>query len=86
MIEASIRMRQGTSNPSVHQALDTKIKEGQKNISYLQDSLSKLQISQSGLPPSPPPKNARGDASQALTNTQRTKHQTRLGMNSMKSH
>ncbi|ORY85674.1 hypothetical protein BCR37DRAFT_412365 [Protomyces lactucae-debilis] len=54
LIEGSIRMRQGTSNPSVQQALDTKIREGQKNISYLQESLSKLQMSQSSAPPLPP--------------------------------
>jgi classical protein kinase C/novel protein kinase C epsilon type len=49
-----IRMRQGTSNPSVQQSLDTQIREGQKNISYLQESLSKLQLSQSNAPPLPP--------------------------------
>lgn len=42
-----MRMRQGTTNVSVHQALDSKIREGQKNISYLSDSLKKLQVSQS---------------------------------------
>ena len=59
MIEASMRMRQGTANVSVHQQLDSKIREGQKNISYLQDSLNKLQISQSAQstqPPALPPK------------------------------
>lgn len=42
-----MRMRQGTTNVSVHQALDSKIREGQRNISYLTDSLNKLQLSQS---------------------------------------
>lgn len=55
MIEASMRMRQGTSNVSVHQQLDSKIREGQKNISYLQDSLNKLQISQSASTGQAPP-------------------------------
>lgn len=42
-----MRMRQGTSNVSVHQQLDSKIREGQKNISYLQESLGRLQLTQS---------------------------------------
>lgn len=61
MIEASMRMRQGTTNVSVHQALDSKIREGQKNISYLSDSLKKLQVSQSTQTSGAPRRGSRDD-------------------------
>ena len=48
-------MRQ-KANPVVQQALDSKIREGQKNISYLQESLRKLQLSQQSGAPAVPPK------------------------------
>lgn len=56
-------MRQGTTNVSVHQALDSKIREGQRNISYLTDSLNKFQLSQSAQSGSDPSTPSQGQSS-----------------------
>ena len=82
VIEASMRMRQESSNQSVRQALDTTIREGQKNLSYLQDSLNKLQITQSGRPPSPPPKGLKEPYQPSIP---RSRNHSKLGMTNPRS-
>lgn len=58
LINAATHMRQSTSNAAVQARVDSNIKDGRRNISYLEDKLRELQIrkhgaSNDGAPPPP---------------------------------
>ncbi|KAL2864690.1 protein kinase c [Aspergillus lucknowensis] len=73
LIAAATNMRQSTDNPLVQQRVDANIRDGRKNIAYLEEKMKELQLRQmekeSGSPtdkrlppnpddgPAPPPKN-----------------------------
>jgi classical protein kinase C len=44
LIQAANAMRQSTNNPAVVQGLDTKIRDGRKNIEYLESRLRELEM------------------------------------------
>jgi hypothetical protein len=48
LINAANTMRQSTNNPAVLQGLDTKIRDGRKNIEYLEGRLREHQMKQLG--------------------------------------
>jgi serine/threonine protein kinase len=50
LINAATHMRQSTNNPSVQARVDSNIRDGRKNISYLEDKLRELQLRQMGQP------------------------------------
>jgi hypothetical protein len=65
LITAASNMRQSTDNPLVQQRVDANIRDGRKNIAYLEEKMRELQIRQmnqgGGSPgqrggPAPPPK------------------------------
>jgi len=67
LIAAASNMRQSTDNPLVQQRVDINIRDGRKNIAYLEEKMRELQIrqieqqgggspSQRGAGPPPPPK------------------------------
>lgn len=89
LINAANAMRQQTQNEQVRQGLDTQMREGRRNINYLEERMRELQMRQMGsgvesmnlgspsngapagrpqsaglsngvVPPTPPPKEARG--------------------------
>lgn len=76
LIAAASNMRQSTDNPLVQQRVDSNIRDGRKNIAYLEEKIRELQIRQveqqgGGSPrdqrhapgtggPMPPPKDPRG--------------------------
>lgn len=70
LIQAASNMRQSTDNPLVQQRVDTNIREGRKNIQYLEEKMRELQmrrLDQGGSPgqrkgpgPTPPPKDGSG--------------------------
>jgi Hr1 repeat len=58
LINAATQLRQSTQNTTVQDRVDSNIREGHKNITYLEDMLRKLQIqatggSENGGPPPP---------------------------------
>ncbi|KAJ5337900.1 hypothetical protein N7452_004628 [Penicillium brevicompactum] len=69
LITAASNMRQSTDNPLVQQRVDANIREGRKNIAYLEEKMRELEIRQrnqgAGSPgqrggPAPPPKDYAG--------------------------
>ncbi|KAJ5828927.1 uncharacterized protein N7525_007180 [Penicillium rubens] len=71
LITAASNMRQSTDNPLVQQRVDANIRDGRKNIAYLEEKMRELQIRQmnqeGGSPgqhggPAPPPKDHPGYA------------------------
>lgn len=67
LITAATNMRQSTDNPLVQQRVDSNVRDGRKNIAYLEEKMRELQIrrleheggADSGHPaggPPPPPK------------------------------
>lgn len=68
LITAATNMRQSTDNPLVQQRVDANIRDGRKNIAYLEEKMRELQIrrlehdgggdspSEKRLPPPPPSK------------------------------
>ena len=50
LINAATHIRQSTNNPSVQARVDSNIRDGRKNISYLEDKLRELQLRQMGQP------------------------------------
>jgi classical protein kinase C/novel protein kinase C epsilon type len=76
LIAAASNMRQSTDNPLVQQRVDANIRDGRKNIAYLEEKMKELQLRQmereSGSPtdkrlppnpedgPAPPPKDPLG--------------------------
>lgn len=68
LITAASNMRQSTDNPLVQQRVDANIREGRKNIAYLEEKMRELEIRQrkgAGSPgqrggPAPPPKDHSG--------------------------
>lgn len=76
LIAAASNMRQSTDNPLVQQRVDANIRDGRKNIAYLEEKIRELQIRQieqqgGGSPreqrhapgtagPAPPPKDSPG--------------------------
>jgi classical protein kinase C/novel protein kinase C epsilon type len=76
LIAAATNMRQSTDNPLVQQRVDANIRDGRKNIAYLEEKMKELQLRQierdSGSPtdkrlppnpadgPAPPPKDFGG--------------------------
>ncbi|CAI7582852.1 unnamed protein product [Penicillium bialowiezense] len=71
LITAASNMRQSTDNPLVQQRVDANIREGRKNIAYLEEKMRELEIRQrnqgAGSPgqrggPAPPPKDYAGYA------------------------
>ncbi|CAG8381851.1 unnamed protein product [Penicillium salamii] len=71
LITAASNMRQSTDNPLVQQRVDANIRDGRKNIAYLEEKMRELEIRQrnqgAGSPgqrggPAPPPKDHAGYA------------------------
>ncbi|TVY78140.1 Protein kinase C-like [Lachnellula suecica] len=71
LMNAANQMRQQTQNEQVRSRIDTQIREGHRNIQYLQERMQELELrsgrpQSSGLrndrdgPPTPPPKDSRG--------------------------
>ncbi|KAJ5939173.1 hypothetical protein N7466_002307 [Penicillium verhagenii] len=73
LIAAASNMRQSTDNPSVQQRVDSSIRDGRKNIAYLEEKMRELQIrhmeqqgggspsdQRQGSGPAPPPKDPSG--------------------------
>lgn len=67
LITAASNMRQSTDNPLVQQRVDANIRDGRKNIAYLEEKMRELQLRRmdqdGGSPtekrlPSPPPKDS----------------------------
>lgn len=58
LITAASNMRQSTDNPLVQQRVDANIRDGRKNIAYLEEKMRELQIRQMNQEggPAPPPK------------------------------
>ncbi|KAK2737545.1 Serine/threonine kinase [Myotisia sp. PD_48] len=68
LIAAATHMRQSTNNPLVQQRVDANIRDGRKNIAYLEEKMQELRIRKMGStpgqspagdrdgPPQPPPK------------------------------
>jgi hypothetical protein len=59
LINAATHMRQSTNNAVVQARVDSNIRDGRRNISYLEDKLAELQLrkrgdSNDGAPPAPP--------------------------------
>lgn len=48
LINAATNMRTSTQNASVHQRLDSQIREGRKNIGYLEEKMRELQMRRLG--------------------------------------
>lgn len=48
LIDGAKAMRQSTDNPSLQQRLESQIREGQKNITYLQERMRELQMRRMG--------------------------------------
>ncbi|KAI9731358.1 MAG: Serine/threonine kinase [Cirrosporium novae-zelandiae] len=62
-IQGANTMRQSSDNPAVQQSLESQIREGRKNIAYLEDRMRELQLRKMGGDPSgsggpPPPTHA----------------------------
>ncbi|KAH8705098.1 protein kinase c [Talaromyces proteolyticus] len=55
LIAAATNMRQSTDNPMVQQGVDANIRDGRKNIAYLEEKMRELQIRKSGGASSGPP-------------------------------
>jgi hypothetical protein len=58
LINAATHMRSSTNNPAVQQRVDSNIRDSRRNITYLEEKLSELQIrqqgsSEAGAPPPP---------------------------------
>ncbi|KAJ5893517.1 C2 calcium/lipid-binding domain CaLB [Penicillium taxi] len=76
LIAAASNMRQSTDNPLVQQRVDANIRDGRKNIAYLEEKMQELQLRRMGQDgggspsdrraqgsgPPPPPKDHEGDA------------------------
>lgn len=73
LIAAASNMRQSTDNPLVQQRVDSNIRDGRKNIAYLEEKMRELQIrhleqqgggspgdQRQGSGPAPPPKDFSG--------------------------
>ncbi|KAJ5654021.1 hypothetical protein N7490_001024 [Penicillium lividum] len=73
LIAAASNMRQSTDNPLVQQRVDSNIRDGRKNIAYLEEKMRELQIrhmgqqgggspsdQRQGSGPAPPPKDSSG--------------------------
>ncbi len=54
LIDGANSMRQSTDNPSLQQRLDATIREGRKNIGYLEDRMRELQLRRRGGPGADP--------------------------------
>lgn len=58
LITAATHMRQSTNNAAVQARVDSTIRDGRRNITYLEDKLQELQLRQRGTyddgPPAPP--------------------------------
>lgn len=59
LINAATHMRQSTSNAVVQARVDSNIRDGRRNITYLEDKLNELQLrkrgdTNDGAPPAPP--------------------------------
>lgn len=48
LITAASNMRQSTDNPLVQQRVDSNIRDGRKNIAYLEEKMRELQLRQHG--------------------------------------
>ncbi|KAJ9290139.1 protein kinase c [Paecilomyces variotii] len=48
LINAATNMRQSTDNPMVHQRVDANIRDGRKNIAYLEEKMRELQLRRLG--------------------------------------
>jgi classical protein kinase C len=48
LIDGANSMRQSTDNPSLQQRLDAQIREGRKNIGYLEEKMRELQLRRMG--------------------------------------
>lgn len=57
LINAASHMRQSTNNAAVQARVDSNIRDGRRNISYLEDKLQELQLRKRGTPDdgAPPP-------------------------------
>jgi hypothetical protein len=55
LINAASNMRQSTDNPQVQQSLDSSIRDGRKNIAYLEEKMRELQMRRMGSSGPPPP-------------------------------
>ena len=55
LINAASNMRQSTSNPAVQGRVDSQIREGRRNIGYLEEKLQELQLKKAGGDGAPPP-------------------------------
>lgn len=55
LISAANQMRQSTDNPHVQQRVDSSIRDGRKNIAYLEERLRELQMRRMGSSGPPPP-------------------------------
>ncbi|QKX58539.1 uncharacterized protein TRUGW13939_05664 [Talaromyces rugulosus] len=54
LIAAATNMRQSTDNPLVQQRVDANIRDGRKNITYLEEKMRELQVRKSGSASGPP--------------------------------
>jgi hypothetical protein len=55
LISAANTMRQSTDNPHVQQRVDSSIRDGRKNIAYLEEKMRELQMRKMGSSGPPPP-------------------------------
>lgn len=53
LIHAASQMIQSTNNTSVQARADSQIRDGRKNIAYLEEKMRELQLRRSGSPPGP---------------------------------
>ena len=53
VINAAQRMRQSTNNPAIHQQAETRVKEAQRNLDYLEGRMRELHLRRSGGPTPP---------------------------------
>lgn len=54
LIAAATNMRQSTDNPLVQQRVDANIRDGRKNIAYLEEKMRELQLRKRGQESGPP--------------------------------
>ncbi|KAI9891078.1 MAG: Serine/threonine kinase [Vezdaea aestivalis] len=49
LIKGATAMKASTSNPAVHQSIDSKVREGRKNIEYLQGTINEIRLRHTSL-------------------------------------
>jgi hypothetical protein len=79
LINAATHMRQSTNNSAVQARVDSNIRDSRRNISYLEEKLSELQLRQRGpgdsLAPTPPTHGGSGYQTPSDPRTQQSRFQ-----------